>query len=87
MSPHVNAALLNFVGEALAIPIEGCVNERRVYDILAKMQHRQWYNVETTEWITTASKKIRKIYIPAKDEADAADTAEWTTIPHRDKYG
>ena len=66
MSQHDNAILLNFVGVAVAIPIEGVIGQRRVYDILAKMQHRQWYNEETNEWINIAPKAIRLVYIPGK---------------------
>ena len=68
MSPHVNAVLLNFVGEAVAIQIEERPRQRRLYDILAKMQHRQWYSDEANERITVSSKAIRKVYIPGKDQ-------------------
>ena len=45
MSPQVNGILLNFQGEAVAIPVEHCVNVRRVYDdIDTKRQHRQYYD-------------------------------------------
>ena len=65
MSPQINAALLNFKGEAVAIPIEHCVNVRRVYDIIAKRQYRQYYEEESNTWVTTASKEIRLVYVVA----------------------
>ena len=64
MSPQVNDMLNKFNGEAVAIGVEHCTNVRRVYDIDAKRQHRQYYEQESDTWITTASKDIRLVYIP-----------------------
>ena len=63
MSPQINAALLNFKGEAVAILIEFSSKERRVYDIDTQMQHRQYHCSESNEWITVATKPIRLIYV------------------------
>ena len=64
MSPQVNDMLNKFNGEAVAIAVEHCTTVRRVYDIDAKRQHRQYYEQESDTWITTASKDIRLVYIP-----------------------
>ena len=55
MSPQVNGILRNFQGEAVAIPVEHCVNVRRVYDdIGTKRQHRQYYDEEESNtWVNT----------------------------------
>ena len=54
-----------FNGEAVAIGVEHSTNVRRVYDIDAKRQHRQYYEQESDTWITTASKDIRLVYVAA----------------------
>ena len=47
MSPHVNDMLNNFNGEAVAIEVEHSTNVRRVYDINALRQHRQYHEQES----------------------------------------